>query len=73
MKHFYEMTAAELRAYRGPVFTARCLIRHRLSGNVHPHDFEEPTRELLEATVSSAQSDLGVMVSREDFQREEAV
>ncbi len=71
MKPFHKMTAAELAAYDGPIYTARCQIVHRHSGTTVPHDFEEPTRELRDAAVIEARDALGMILSRTDYNPKE--
>ncbi len=67
MKRFCEMTADELAAYDGPVFTARCQIAYRVTGTVVPHDFQEPSRELRDTAVDAARRRYGTLVSRTDY------
>lgn len=67
MKRFHEMTADELAAYDGPVFTARCQIVHRVTGTVVPYDFQEPSRELRDTAVDAARHRYGTLVSRTDY------
>jgi hypothetical protein len=67
MKPFNQMTADELAAYDGPVYTARCTLRHRHTGTIVPHDFEAPTRELRDKTVADVCRDLGQLLTRTDY------
>ncbi len=64
---FGNMTAKQLRFYRGPIWTARCRIHHRHTGNVVPYDFQERTLEQLVDQVKRARRHLGDVLTENVF------
>lgn len=51
MTEFHEMSSQQLRDYRGPIYTARCVFHNWRTGNDIPSDYESPTRDGLDKLV----------------------
>jgi len=66
-KRFREMTADELARYEGPVHTALCVVWSDLSGRELRVDVEEPTAELLDASVARIVSLHGPLLERDGY------
>ena len=62
-RHFYQMTADELANYTGDVWTARCIVRHKTTGNDVAHDMQAPTRDMLVDLVRDIARRLGSVVA----------
>jgi len=67
MKPFNLMTSAELRAYAGPVYIARCTVHHLRTGHEVPHDVEAPTARDRDRLVHQLAAHYGPILSRTDY------